>query len=545
MTTPGQTELPSLFGRDEILNRLRQRIEALKKGYRQNVSLVGPPFIGKTCLLRHFLDQLRQDPEIIPIYILLNETDFDGLLERWLGALLQGFLSWKGIPFPEEFQLLVKTSREYIPKTLERMRGVKKFAFQKKTSLAFRELLNLTATLGEETGKKILLILDEFQHLGSLELADPFGLFGKEMMIQKDTLYLATSSEPRRIAEIFNNRLSLLFGNFEVIEVPPLKSEAIRAWLCVHYPEAKIPDADLRILGHLLNNHPYYFDLFFQTFSLHREEMGQNGWTRGLMMRVLEESLFSGHGLLNRHFEFEIQNLLRIGRHIRPYVNTLLAVAHGRVKLLQIAAYLGKKGLETKKILQRLVNEGILEKKGSFYSLPDPLFRFWLKNVYQVKDHEFHPSGEKARASFKTRLERETRKIEEEDQKDLTARLESLFREFRNDVVEMGRKKIKCPSFSELTSRPTNGRFFPLVGRTSQGRWFCQVFRDNVTEGDVAGFSEELKRFRRKVPRRVMVALGGIDLNAKLMAQEGKIQIWDLENLNTLLDLYGKQKVIF
>ena len=521
-----------------------QRIEALKMGYRQNVSLVGPRFIGKSFLLSHFLNSLRQDSEVVPLYILLIETDFDGLLERWLGALLQGYLFWKGIPVPDEFQLLVKTSRQYIPKTLERMRGVKKFAFQKKTTLAFRELLNLTATLSEETGKKILLVLDEFQYLGSLELADPFGLFGKEMMIQKNTLYLATSSEPQKIAEIFNNRLSLLFGNFEVIEVPPLKAEALRTWLLTQYPKLQIPETDIRVLNHLLNNHPYYFDLFLRALHLHKEEAAQNGWSRELMMRVLKESLFSNCGLLNRHFEFEIQNLLRISHPIRPYVNTLLAVAHGRVKLPQIVAYAGKKGLETKKNLQRLVKEGMLQKKGSFYFLPDPLFRFWLKNVYQVKDREFHPSGGKTQASFEIRLEREVRKIEEEDQKDLTARLEALFREFRNDVVEMGRKKVKCPSFLELASRPTNGRYFPMLGRTSQGRWFCQVFRDTVTESDVAGFSEELKRYRRNIARRVMVTLGGIDLNAKLMAQEGKIQIWDLENLNMLLDLYGQRKVL-
>ena len=38
--------------------------------------------------------------------------------------------------------------------------------------------------------------------------------------------------------------------------------------------------------------------------------------------------------------------------------------------------------------------------------------------------------------------------------------------------------------------------------------------------------------------------LGGIELNAKLMAQEAKIQLWDVENLNALFDLYGKLKLI-
>ena len=540
-----------LVGREEILERLKQRLEALKKGYRQNVSLVGPRFIGKTFLLRQFLAEVSRDPEIIPLYILFKETDLDGFIERWLGSLLQGHLASRGISFPEDFQQLVRTSREYIPKTLDRMREVKKHGFQKKTALAFRELLSLTSTLREETGKKILLVLDEFQWLDSLELTDPLGLFGKEMMVQKDTFFLVTSSAPHRTKEIFSDRLSLLFGNFEVIEMGPLHLDEIKSWSQRRFAEFRIPEADLRLLSHLLNNHPGYFDLFFEGIERKMDRMGSGdppgrpcNWSRELMLEILAESLFHETGLLYIHFKLEIKELARLGKQMRPCLKALMAVANGRAKLLQIIAYIGRPSAETKKILQRLVTEGVLEKKGSFFVLPDPLFRFWLRQVFYVKERELSSDPERAFFYFKNRLQDEMRKIEEEDQKDLTSRIEALFREFRNDVIEVSQKKIKCPAFLELASRPTNGRYFPVMGRTSNGRWFCQVFRDIVTEGDVAGFSDELKRSRKNIQRKVMVALGGIELNAKLMAQEGKILIWDLENLNSMLDLYGKLKVI-
>jgi len=533
-----------LIGREEILARLGQRLEALKKGYRQNVGLVGPRHIGKTFLLREFLARLEKDSEIIPIYILLKENDFDGFLERWLGSLLQGLLASKGIPVPEEFQPLVRVSREFAPKTLERMREVKRHAFQKKAVLAFRELLGLTALLREETGKKILLVIDEFPLIGDLEIADPFGLFGKEMMIQKDTFFLVTSSAPHRTQEIFSDRLSLLFGNFEVIEVGSLCLEELRTWMDSHYAELGIPDSDLRLLSYLLDNHPYYFDLFLESARRSALEKRAASWDREFFVNAFTEALFSDRGLLNHHFESELQGLIRLGRLARLAVKTLVAIGQGRAKLFQIASYLGKKGTETQKVLQRLVGEGILAKKGSFYTLTDSLFRFWLRNVYQIKEREVLLERKHARLLFEERLRNEIRRVEEEDQRDLTGRLESLFREFRNDVVEVSQKKIKCPTFLELASRPTNGRYFPIQGRTSQGRWFCQVYRDLVTEGDVAGFVDELKRFRKGVQRKVMVALAGIELNAKLMAQEGKIHVWDLESLNALLDLYGKLKII-
>lgn len=534
----------SVVGREEVLNRLRQRLEALKKGYRQNVSLVGPPFIGKTSFLRELLQRVGRDSELIPVYIPLGPLEFDDFVARWLGALLQGFLNFRNIPLPAEFQLLVKTSRAFIPKTLERMREVKKHAFQKRIVVAFRELLNVTATLAEETGRKVLLILDEFQWLGRLEIPDPFGVLGKEIMIQKDTLYLVTSSEPAKAREIFNNRLSLLFGNFEVIELGPLGSKAIASWVKGRFPEMEIPDSDIRLLNHLLDNHPYYVDLFLESARMFSLRTRQSSWSREFFLKAFAEMIFSDRGVLNRHFQSAIQNLILLGRSTTSYLKILTALANGRSKLLPIAAYSGKKTGETKKLLQRLVGEGMVEKKGSFYRLPDPLFRFWLRNVYQIKEKEPDLEGARTRLRFEARLAEEVRKIEEEDKSDLTQRLESLFHQFRNDVVEINGKKVRCPTFLEIATRPTNGRYFPLLARFSEGRWFCQVFQELVTEGDVASFVEELKHFRKEIQRKIMVVLSGIELNAKLMAQEAKIQVWDLENFNTLLDFYGRLKVI-
>ena len=164
--------------------------------------------------------------------------------------------------------------------------------------------------------------------------------------------------------------------------------------------------------------------------------------------------------------------------------------------------------------------------------------------MFQIKDRNLVPSRERVRAQFQARLAEEIRRIEEEDRMDLTGRIESLFRDFRNDSVEINQKKIRCPAFIEIATRPTNGRFFPIHGRSLQDRWFCQVFREPVTEGDVTSFLEEMKQSRRKIQKKVMMALGGIELNAKLMAQEARVQIWDLENLNALFDLYGRLKIL-
>jgi len=56
------------FGRDKILEVLSKRVGALKSGYRQNIALTGKMLSGKSSILHHFLESLK-DASIIPLYI--------------------------------------------------------------------------------------------------------------------------------------------------------------------------------------------------------------------------------------------------------------------------------------------------------------------------------------------------------------------------------------------------------------------------------------------------------------------------------------------
>lgn len=71
------------------------------------------------------------------------------------------------------------------------------------------------------------------------------------------------------------------------------------------------------------------------------------------------------------------------------------------------------------------------------------------------------------------------------------------------------------------------------------------MIHNAVKEEDVTFFLDELKRSKKRVQRKIMIALQGIDQNAKLMAQEAGIQLWDLKDLNALFELYDLPQVIF
>ncbi|MCM8775057.1 MAG: hypothetical protein NC930_01690 [Candidatus Omnitrophica bacterium] len=530
--------------RDRIRIRIEKRIESLQNGYRQNIGLVGLPGIGKTHFLCSMFKTLTGRSHLVPFFLQAEKLSFDCFLESWIGALLSGLFLSQNITVPKNFSSLLQAAEFIVPKTTEKIRNLKKLVRQERNVAAVKELFSLARILAEETKKNVILMIDEFQALGKLPIPDPFALLGKEMMVDTHTLYFVTSSQPQRAKEIFHDKLSLLFGNFEVIDMVPFSFSETVEVLTSRLPGFLFSPLQKKFMIRMTDGHPAYLDLLIDQLS--SPTPPEESWevpTDYLLAAFIRE-LSSRKGRIALMFEKRLEACSRFAKDGSPYIQALLAISHGRHKVLAIATFLERKITETKNILQRLVQEDMVAKRGSFYVLEDPLFRFWLKHAYEVRNHCYTPDQEAICTGLKRSLREEFEQIERQERMDITARVEGLLKEFRNDVVEVDEKKFQCPYFSEIVFRPTNGRIFPLLARSGKTRWFCQIAPAPVVEEDVTAFLEELQRLRKKVQRKIMITLKGIDQNAKLMAQEAKIQLWNLRNFNALLDLYDLPKII-
>ncbi len=528
--------------REQIRAQILKRIEALDKGYRQNMGLVGPEGRGKTATLHCVYQELTGRPSFLVAYVDATFLDYDHFAERWIGALLTGLFLSQSVKPPSSFQSLMSAAEPIVPKTVEHIRLLKKMARQSKVAASVRELFSLPSVLAAETGKKIILMIDEFHLLEGLPVPDAFALLGKEIMVEKNALYLVASSSPTKAYDIFREKLSLLFGNFEVVSLKPFGFEETRRYLMTQFPESFFQTEQIQFFIRMTDSHPVY--LAYLSHAIRRACPDHGVFSNEQMLDIFLSELFGSAGAFDMLFSRKLSGLKQCSKDSSSYVKALLAVGSGRHKILGIATFMGKKTKEVVKILQRLVQEDFLSKRGAFYVLGDPLFAFWLKEIYQRRNQHYIPDQTALKQGLRVALEKEFDKMREEEGMDITARVEALFKEFRNDVVEMDQKKFVLPQFSEIAFRPTNGRVFPLLARNTKVRWLCQIAGEQVHEEDVVAFLEESKRYRKNVQRRILVTLSGIDQNAKLMAQEAQIQLWDLRNFNSLLDLYDLPKVI-
>ncbi len=530
------------FGRGRILALLEKRLDAFRKGYRQNIGIIGLPYIGKSFLSKTFFEQSASHPEIISIYFICQEFDsFERFSERWMGDLLLGLYRSLYRAEPESFQVLIRSLKKTIPNSISRMKALKSLTAHRRHQEAYRELLALTGEIQKECGKKFLMMIDEFHRLGDLGLNDPFGNLGKEIMVQKETMFVVTSSQPTRSISIFREKLSLLFGNFEVIELGPLDFDEATQFMD-HLLTYSLEQELKRFLVRLTDAHPYYLNQILSRLQwIGKKDESIN--SREVITEALVRELYEPTGSLHQHFQSRFYQMAQ-GRPWPMFADVLLAVALGHKKVSKMSHFLHQKANDLNKVLEKLLLQEVIKKHGSFYQIHDPLFRFWLAKVYfrerfmgeRVPSARLEGFRKEGGAGIEASIK--------EDKREMPKRIVELFLNFKNDVVELNRKKFKCPHFTEILSRPNNGRVFPVFARNGKTKWLCQVLSGCVNEDDVMTFLQDNKRLKEPIQKKMIIGLQGIELNAKLLAQEAKIQYLDLRSLNSLLDLYDKPKIV-
>jgi hypothetical protein len=423
--------------REAIQMRLQKRVDDIENGYRQNVGILGSSGVGKTQLLCDFFQSISRNPKLLPVYVKAETIDGRQLLQQWMGAVLSATLLDRTLNIPKTLNGLLREAEPVIPQTVIAVKHLQKLLRQDKNSLAVKELLMLCGTLARETAKKVVLMIDEFQALEKLPTSDPFLFLGKQMMIDKDVLYVVTSSAVDRAREIFREKLSLLFGNFEVLELAPFGFMELEQYLATRMPAHRWPEVLKKFLFHMTDGEPLYLDLLLQRVEqTEMREFPQNVGTP-LLLDIFCQELFDRRGRIALLFEKRLEQCAQLAKFRGPYVRAVLALSNGRHKLIPIAAFVEETVAETQKVLKRLVEDGVVAKSGSLYHIPDFLFRFWLREVFQKRHALFLPEERILRKHLCGELGQAMDLCSSWTEEDFGLRVEALLKEFRNEAIEI------------------------------------------------------------------------------------------------------------
>lgn len=534
------------FGRSDINELLKRRILGLKEGYRQNVALLGNRYVGKSAILQNFFENF-DDNDVTVIYLDLENKDFYYFFKKFTGSLLYNYSKNKNLPLHDNYSLLLESTKKYIPHTVQVINKIRSDISNRKMTEAFLGMLTLPEIFTNETEKFCVLILDEFQNLEDINVPNVFQLLGKKIMTQKRCLYLVASSYPSLARKILSEKLSLLFGNFETIEIEPFDLASSQNFIDHKLAEIKIGTQLKSFLTDFTGGHPLYLNLICNELINLSAIYKQNEIYMPIMTQGVENTIFNRWGVISRHFELIVSDLSS-GKGNEVIISILLGISNGKHKFTDLTAALEMKGAQVRQKLKNLIDLGIIVKNGNFYYFKDKLLKYWIKYVYQrrLKSVEFSPNRQKRQ--FKEEFNQSFERYRVCSFKDFSSRIIELLYCFDNEAFNLNGRKYKVPTFRNVipikVKNERGAHIDVLKATTNDSLWLVIAKKDNLLESDLTSFLNETKDSHTKPERCLIVSLSDLDENAKVKALQERFWIWNEGELNTLLTLFDKPFIV-
>lgn len=533
------------FGREEILETLKKRVDAHRDGYRQNLALIGEERLGKTSIIQHYLHSAH-DRRVLPVYVDLTHQTIETFLHHFCHTLL--FQALVGADEGENavaaasWDALVERAQTVCPRTVAEVRTVLAFVQNAEWDRAYAAALELPSCAYRETGRRCVVILDEFHRLGDFPVKHAFQIFGKRLMVQKDTQYILLSSSVRLSREILAQKLALLFGHFERIDLGPFDFATADRFIQRHLEPAALDAPTRRFLAVLTDGHPFYLNVLTQRLREESERQLTGRISRSMIFSAFKRTLFDADGILNQCFVKRLSRWMDV-RSTGSYRQMLFELARGTRRLKDLAAKTGRSQAECSRQLAALTEDEILVKNGALYSFADPLFRFWVTAVVRHRDLSLLVDAPSRASLFIKDLEEELERFLAADAQPDAARISHLLGCFEGDRVEWDGRSRQLPVLDDIRSLSASADSARFTAAGACAPWEIRSFSRAVTEADVRSLAGET-RLQRPKPKTLLIHIAGMDPNAKLMAKNLNIWVVGLRQLNFLMALHQQPKCV-
>lgn len=525
----------NFFGRESQLNILEKRASGLKEGYRQNIAIIGDESIGKTALIFRFINRFC-DNRLILVYLEVRPEPIVSFARRFIAVLLYNFLKNSGMPLKEDLDFLIRKASGYMPETSGRIREIMASLGKRQRNHVFSDLLSLCETMYQETGKSCVLIFDEFHNLEHTGVRNIYAEWSKVLLVQKNTMYIIISSARHRAAAVLSKNLSLLFGNFEVLNIEPFDINTSEGYLGEVFSGTDLSPALKNFLVHFTGGHPFYLEVISKALLKANTPK---------LIDALADLLFCSSGILNQRFQGYIKRLLDSAAHSQDCISVLHLISQGNNRIKEIAHILRRSQKELAPVISHLLELDAASRSGDFLKINDRVFGFWLRFVYQERMRSLNLDNTGTEAVFRQNMEGMFQEFILSSNKPVPERMMELCRLFDDETMQLEKKRLRLNHFREIKPLEFRSRINSgIICRSSDSLWIMGFKDEPLTDEDIAGFAKECRKYRHKMQRKIIVGLRGSDPNARLRAMEEKVWMWDLNNLNQMLDLFSRPRLV-
>lgn len=377
--------------RDEILAALHRNAELIQQGGGVNLALIGQRRIGKTMLAQRFADDLyeRRLP-LVPVYfnVARNLSVPSVFAIRLLASISRSFVEADGrqvegsggvldaasllaVVDQTREESIVATARQ-VTQEMEKDRPDER--------LLLETILSCLEQTAQRTGRKPLVILDEFHNVTQLDsfprIKDALSVVGQALSQQTRVRYIAASSNIRMVEWIVQSATSPLFGQFQVVHVPPFDRAATAEFCRKSLPERLLTQEIIARLFEFTFGHPFYLNCLTTAMRwLDRDETGGD-----VLDRAIYEEILTRGGRIYQYCEYRVEMALAEARGTTTLRSVLLVLTEeGRPNLSEIGVPLKRTPGEVRSYLKRLADFDLIGREGRRYYITDPIIALWIK----------------------------------------------------------------------------------------------------------------------------------------------------------------------
>lgn len=375
-------ETPFVYGRiadKKNFTDREQEQEMLRQNFSSlvNTVIISPRRWGKTSLVNQVTQHFSADKTMRICHVdIFNCRTEEQFYQAYARAVLKANATvW------EEF---LASARKYLGKLLPSITLTDatqtcelNFGLDfKENALTYDEILDLPQTICMDTGRRMVVCIDEFQNIH--EYGEPIAFQRKlrsHWQHHTDVCYCLYGSKRHMLLDIFNN-YSMPFYKFgNVMFLQKIEREKWIAFIQSRFQESEkeISSEACALIADLTKNHPYY-----------TQQLSQQTWLR--------TTLKADTDIVRRAFEDIVGQLSLLFANLidtltPKQINFLMAVADGIVNFSK-KEVLEKYQLGTSaniKNLKKVATEKDLidALPGNKIELQDPIFEYWLKHVYK------------------------------------------------------------------------------------------------------------------------------------------------------------------
>jgi len=541
--------MTGFYNRESEIRMLLRIVDELREGRPSNVALVGIRKVGKTQILFELERRLSSIPDIVTTYVYVEPGSLSHFCESWLFAVLSktaialGILTpddLLGVPEERRMRLLASRLIGEFPELGERLFDLagreRRDAFENlSTSFEFME------HFARKKNLRYVCMFDEFQNLrtfGETALEDRIRSY---LLRQRSYIFITAGSVISTLTDMFENARSPLFGHFRVEAVGPFSYEDSRGFILSRMSgRSNLSELQVNFLTHLTRGYPYYLDVLVGEILL--KYNGLRNISQDAFIDVLLSQIFSVNGQIYNYLRYLIEASFT-QRGYKRYVDILAAIARGNKSVSEIADTLKEPRENVNTYLRRLVEMGFLARKNSRYLILDPLLELWLREVFLTEELADRLGLHEKYNLYRSQVETMIRTFKEELGKGNEARIRELFMAFDGSLTFKG---LRLPKFSDVRSKRINGIEIDIWATTDTGIWIGEVKDSNVTAEAVRKFIRKIRSIEESFPveHKILVCLLGINSAAYEIAEKEGIQVFLREDINFLMDNYGKFPIL-